>query len=62
MKTTYVVQRWSQYKLGNAPLAHDKNADKEFDTYEEAEHYSFQADGGFSSDTRYRYKIVNKSN
>ncbi len=54
----WVVQRWSQYKLGSAPFAHDENADKPFTSEEEALDYERKADSGIGGDTRYRYVVV----
>lgn len=62
MKTQFIVQRWSQYKLGDSPLKHDEDADETFDTEEEAHIYAQTADSGFWGDTRYRYEIVVKEN
>jgi len=54
----FTVQRWWQYKLGNAPMSHDKHWDKTFEDRKDAEHLALTADSGISGDTRYRYKIV----
>jgi hypothetical protein len=54
----WIVQRWSQYKLGHAPYEHDIREDREFDSEEEALKYLNEADSGIGHDMRYRYKIV----
>jgi hypothetical protein len=56
----FTVQRWSQYKLGRAPMAHDRSADKHFPTQAAAQLYADTADSGISGDTRYRYKVVER--
>ena len=53
----YVVERWSQYKLGESVFTHDKDRDKGFATVEEAEQYAVTSDGGFGGDMRYRYMV-----
>jgi hypothetical protein len=55
---THVVQRWSQYKLGNADFTHDVDADIMFTSEESAEAYVLKANSGASGDTRHRYEIV----
>jgi hypothetical protein len=54
----WVVQRWSQYKLGRAPFSHDTYADHKCDSKEDAERYALTADGGYGGDMRYRYTVV----
>ena len=57
-RSAWVVQRWSQYKLGHAPPAHDADADREFDSEEAAQEYVKSADSGIGGDMRYRYMII----
>ncbi len=57
----WIVQRWSQYQLGNAPFSHDTDADHEFDSEEKARHYASTADSGIGGDMRYRYSVVPSS-
>jgi hypothetical protein len=54
----WTVQRWSQYKLGNAPMEHEKDADRKFDTESRAQTHADTADSGINGDMRYRYKII----
>jgi len=61
IKDKFTVRRYSQYKLGHAPMSHDKKADKHFPTEAEAEVYANKADSGISGDTRYRYEVVPKA-
>jgi hypothetical protein len=57
-KSTWTVQRWSQYKNSRAPFSHDSWVDKNFDSEEEAQKYSLEANSGIGGDTRYRYLVV----
>lgn len=54
----WIVQRKSQYKHSHAPYAHDKDHDREFGSFEEADTYVQQADSGFLGDTRYSYTVL----
>jgi hypothetical protein len=57
MKNRYVVKRYYQYRLGNAPYSHDPREDKYFDDEGEALNYAQTADSGFWGDMRYRYEV-----
>lgn len=57
----FTIQRFSQYKLGNAPFKYDDWADSVFFSKEEAERYSNTADSGINGDTRYRYEIIEEN-
>jgi hypothetical protein len=55
---SWVVQRWSQYKLGRDPFNYCADADQRFKSEMEAMDYVLKADSGLGGDTRYRYVII----
>lgn len=54
----FTVQRWSQYRLRHAPMAHEPDMDRSFPTKAAADEHARTADSGDGGDMRYRYVVV----
>lgn len=55
---TWLVRRWSQYKLGKSEFTLTPIHETRFHTEAEALEYARTADSGYSGDMRYRYEII----